>query len=269
MTKKEKLRNYILFNHPEWYAMRLWFSTLVNRHKFTRPNHKEDFVLSNTVLAGPFKGMKYSIEAVWSEKHPKLLGTYEKEIYPVIERVFDYNYDQLINIGSAEGFYAIGLARKINFERIITVDPLSDSFEQLKKLSSENDVEDTHHLKWMSVNKLNRILDNKHTLLVIDCEGGEAGYLNSDLVKNLKFADVIVEVHDFLIEGLSKTIKLSNSQTHTVKIIRQEKRTLDDLPESLKAQQKNSDSLLKMMDEKRPKNLCWLYMESAFLHQNK
>ena len=237
MIKRETIRNHILFNHPEWYAMRLWLTTLYDRHKFTRANGQDGFDLPDVVLAGPFKGMKYSIEAVWSEKYPKILGTYEKEIHPTLDRVSKFKYSQLINIGSAEGFYAIGLARKIEFENIITVDPLSDSYVQVKQIAADNNVAKVHHVKWLSLNRLNQLLSNKPTLLIIDCEGGEAGYLTSKVVTNLKFADVIVEVHSFLIQQLSEMIKGANALTHKITLIEQERRTLDDLPPTVKHQE--------------------------------
>ena len=40
----------------------------------------------------------------------KLLGCYEQPLQPYLKRAIDRNYETLINIGCAEGYYAVGLA---------------------------------------------------------------------------------------------------------------------------------------------------------------
>ncbi|MDB4621386.1 hypothetical protein OAG82_00885 [Rubripirellula sp.] len=68
---------------------------------------------SPTILSGPFNGMKWP-----AAEHPKsysaqmLLGTYELEIHPWIENACNGSYDLIIDIGAAEGFYAVGMAMR-------------------------------------------------------------------------------------------------------------------------------------------------------------
>jgi hypothetical protein len=65
------------------------------------------------VLNGPFKGMKYpDFKSVGSSFYPKLLGSYEKELHEVIIQFFSKNYSELIDVGCAEGYYAVGFALK-------------------------------------------------------------------------------------------------------------------------------------------------------------
>src|SRR5277367_5483480 len=64
------------------------------------------------VRNGPFSGMIYPREAALNRHSiPKLLGTYEMELHPVLDLVAKRHYDCVIDIGSAEGYYAVGLAR--------------------------------------------------------------------------------------------------------------------------------------------------------------
>jgi hypothetical protein len=63
------------------------------------------------VLSGPFVGMRYLNEIVWGPIECRWLGTYEQELVPIIGKILKMNYSTIIDVGSAEGYYAIGLAR--------------------------------------------------------------------------------------------------------------------------------------------------------------
>lgn len=62
------------------------------------------------VLSGPFKGMRYLDETVWGPIEPKWIGCYEEQLHEVIDDVIEANYLTIFDIGSAEGYYAVGLA---------------------------------------------------------------------------------------------------------------------------------------------------------------
>jgi hypothetical protein len=54
--------------------------------------------------------MAYIPQAVGSALIPKLLGCYEAELHGVIACALNTTYDTIIDIGCAEGYYAVGLA---------------------------------------------------------------------------------------------------------------------------------------------------------------
>src|ERR1044072_5114497 len=64
------------------------------------------------VQEGPFKNMVYVPKSVGSTLVPKLLGSYESELHSTLEEIIDRNYQKIIDIGCAEGYYAVGLALK-------------------------------------------------------------------------------------------------------------------------------------------------------------
>src|SRR5215207_138666 len=73
----------------------------------------KSFVRANglSVRRGPFAGMRYPREAVAATTVvPKLLGSFELELHPVLDEVLDRGCSTILNIGSAEGYYAVGLA---------------------------------------------------------------------------------------------------------------------------------------------------------------
>jgi len=63
------------------------------------------------VQNGHFKGMKYIKRSSGSALLPKILGSYEEPIQGWIREVIeDKNYENILDIGCAEGYYACGFA---------------------------------------------------------------------------------------------------------------------------------------------------------------
>jgi hypothetical protein len=64
-----------------------------------------------TVQSGPFAGMRFLPKTPDSCLMPKLLGCYEADLHRHVVAALDRGYDTVINIGCAEGYYAVGFAR--------------------------------------------------------------------------------------------------------------------------------------------------------------
>src|SRR5689334_17519514 len=63
------------------------------------------------VDCGPFVGMRYLRSACCERILPKLLGSYEEELWPALRRLAALPIPAVVNVGCAEGYYAVGLAR--------------------------------------------------------------------------------------------------------------------------------------------------------------
>ena len=101
--------------------------------------------LHSTVCHGPFKGMKYIKKSNSSALLPKLLGTYEQELHQVIEQIISEEYQNIADIGCAEGYYAVGFAYKSRNRpgfQVYAYDINKDALQNLTKLSSLNSVSD-------------------------------------------------------------------------------------------------------------------------------
>ena len=64
-----------------------------------------------TIQDGPFKGMTYVASTSEGGIAPKLLGVYESVLHDVFADAPRRHYDAVLNVGCAEGYYAIGCAR--------------------------------------------------------------------------------------------------------------------------------------------------------------
>src|SRR3954451_14803740 len=64
------------------------------------------------VQGGPFKGLHLP-RGVWGNPAPLFVGSYEAELHGLIEAVIAAQPVRVINVGCAEGYYAVGLARRL------------------------------------------------------------------------------------------------------------------------------------------------------------
>jgi len=64
-----------------------------------------------SVSGGPFAGLTYPDRAALSLA-PKLLGLYERELHPAIEAAIHAEPEVIVNVGAADGYYAVGLKRR-------------------------------------------------------------------------------------------------------------------------------------------------------------
>src|SRR5271170_382684 len=66
------------------------------------------------VRNGPFAGMRYARPLPeGSIFFPKLLGSYEAELQAHFERVIGTDYSAIVDVGCADGYFAVGLAMRM------------------------------------------------------------------------------------------------------------------------------------------------------------
>ncbi len=91
--------------------------------------------LKGVVNQGPFKGMKYIDTAHVGFVCHKLTGTYEKEIQHIIHDELNNSYDVIIDVGSAEGYYAVGMALFGKSSKVVSFEGTERGRELQKKVS--------------------------------------------------------------------------------------------------------------------------------------
>lgn len=223
-------------------------------------------VLANTlvgkgmtsVAAGPFAGMDYSVKVSEGGRAPRLLGTYEASLHPVIETVIARAYPQILDIGCAEGYYAVGLARRMPGAVVHARDTDPAARALCATLARANGVEDRVLIGPEITHADLALCEDAPTFLICDIEGAEGALLDPGLAPGLTAADILVEVHEGMRPGHLSTLTDRFSATHRVTRI---DRTFsaDPLPawtESLS----DLDRLL-LLWEWRAAPTPWLWME--------
>ena len=177
------------------------------------------------VLSGPFKGMDYPVRASEGSRAARLLGSYESSLAPVIEEIVTKAYRVVIDVGSAEGYYAVGLARRLPQARVLARDANPKAQALCAALAAANGVADRVEIGGLMDHADFDLCNEQKTLVVCDIEGAESELLDPELAPGLADADILVEAHDCMRPGLSHMLVERFRATHHIRVFG---RRLDD-----------------------------------------
>lgn len=171
------------------------------------------------ILSGPFNGMKYGDDVVCSAYLAKLVGSYEEELHGVIAAAIARSYSRVIDIGCAEGYYAIGFALRLPGARVYAFDTDPEAQRYCQNLARLNGVAGRVLVAgYCGVAEL-QALCGRDALVVCDCEGYEDELLDPALAPALQNTDIIVELHEFLKPALTKRLLERFQKSHSVTLI--------------------------------------------------
>ena len=219
---------------------------------------------SLTVRNGCFKGMKYSnFKSIGSTIAPKLLGSYEHELSETIKKILKKDYSTIVDVGCAEGYYAVGLARAFKIkEREVSVYAF-DTDKNAQILCKENSLKNSLNISvagFCSRENLLRLCKDKYSLIFIDTEGYELELINKNLTRDLKHCDFLIESHDCIDINTTAHILSCFKETHEINIIFSKDDILKayeyDFPEIKNLTLNTKFELLK---EQRSSIMRWIY----------
>jgi predicted O-methyltransferase YrrM len=149
----------------------------------------------------------------------KLIGSYEEELHAVLQDLLRDEPRTVVNIGSAEGYYAIGLARALPKARVHAFEVDAGRRALCGELARANGVEErvVVHGACNAVDLAR--LPEPGDLVVCDCEGYETEVLRPDVVPWLLGARLLVELHDAFVPGTRETLSARFAPTHTVRLV--------------------------------------------------
>jgi len=142
--------------------------------------------------------MRYVQRALSSALLPKLLGTYKNELHPALEKLLETRYEAVVHIGSAEGYYAVGLARRLPGATVYGYDTDPDARAMCGELSVRNGVADRVVIRGQFTPDRLADLPGERFLVVRDVDGYETELFKPELAHHWAGADLIVELHDCL-----------------------------------------------------------------------
>lgn len=226
-----KLADHIVSNDSLWEPVS---KSLVRGSQFLcslRDQHEVEQTVANypplrqalekrEILAGPFKGMKYGqTKALCSALYPKLLGTYEHELAGAFEAALGRNHSLVVDVGAADGYYAVGFAFRQPTTKVIAYDQDPRARAELAKLAELNGVSDRIEIRGRCEPAELSAIPEKTGLMIVDCEGFEEFALSSETIAALSGWDFIIETHDGFAPGITKRLTERFRPTHRIEII--------------------------------------------------
>jgi len=171
------------------------------------------------VKAGPYAGMVYFTQAIGSALFAKIVGSYEEELISVIERIIVNQPARVIDIGCAEGYYAIGFARRLPSAQIYAFDTDRLARALCRRTAKANGVDARVSVDGeCTISRLKELMTADTTILS-DCEGCEIDLLDPQQVPSLASATLLVELHDSPQRLASSVIPRRFASTHDIMII--------------------------------------------------
>jgi FkbM family methyltransferase len=245
------------------------------------------------VRQGPFVGLRYVDRAVGSAFIPKLLGIYERELNGCIETACAAQFPLIVDIGAAEGYYAVGLARRNPNARVIAFEMEEKGREALREMAGLNGVEVAPKAEKLKTEKLKEdgaavtlfrspvvpqaqleihgkcefenlqatLASADRAFVVCDVEGYEDVLLVPEKIPALARATLLVEMHDFCCPGITERVTARFAPTHHIERIWQEPRHRSDFPfTSLGTRLFPTRYLDWAVSEWRPERMSWLWL---------
>lgn len=188
----------------------------------------EKLLFKNLIIQnGPFKGVKYpEMNSICSTIYPKLLGCYEKELWNTIENLKNNKYTEIIDVGCAEGYYAVGLGMIIPNANVYAYDTDEKARALCEKMAILNNIKDKIIIKEKCTpEELSVFPFTGRGLIVCDCEGFEKELFNKENVINLTNCDLIIEAHDIFDITISTYLKEIFNKTHNIHSVK----SIDDI----------------------------------------
>jgi hypothetical protein len=184
------------------------------------------------VMQGPFRGMRYIPMSAGSIALPKLLGTYERELNPAIEEICRAGCDRIVDIGAAEGYYAVGMALRNPGVPLTCFEMNPSERYYLRRMAACNGVLGRVVIAGECTPEAldDALVGAGRPVVICDCEGAEDVLLDPRRVPGLRRAWIVVEVHETMVAGVEQRLRERFAPTHDIEAIRDRPRTPGDLP---------------------------------------
>ena len=160
-------------------------------------------LVNGVVKYGPFKGLKLVRETWWGESDlgSQCLGLYEMEILNFLKEVERDDYKSFIDIGAADGYYAIGMLVSGKVSKCICYEKSESGrrviMENWKANGSLGELKLYPEANFKGISSLDPVVLNK-ALVLIDIEGAEFDLLDEMLLYILRKSTLILEIHNWV-----------------------------------------------------------------------
>jgi hypothetical protein len=217
-------------------------------------------------VAGPFHGMRIELSPL-SSRHllGYILGSQELELREAIDNIVARGYHTILNVGAADGYYAVGLAMRSPKARVEAFEALPELHPVIARTAAANGVASRVVIEGTCTSALlgTRLEAAKGSVLILmDIEGGEVGLLDPEKTPELTRADILVETHDAFVADATATLIRRFRDTHDVACYAARSRVLSDFPPDFLPLLRRwfPDLAVELMNERRTGQQRWLLL---------
>lgn len=166
------------------------------------------------VVRGPFAGLRFT--GPTADSGSKCTGSYESELHPAIEDLVGRGFPTVLNIGCAEGYYAVGFAMRLPEARVVAYD-IAEHYQALCAKTAAANGARVEVRGECDTAELDRL--GPGALIVIDCEGAEDELLDPVAAPGLREATILVELHPFDDPGVPERVIGRFTGSHRIDLV--------------------------------------------------
>jgi hypothetical protein len=176
------------------------------------------------IFYGPFTNLKLLPESNLSLRSSIMIGSYEEELHEILYKICINRPSKVIDIGSEEGYYLVGLAvanpglKLVGFEKDNTSRNSSIELAKFNNVSNQITFNGNCDLK-----NLNEVIV-ANSFILCDIEGGEIDLIDPTHCAELVNCDLLIELHDFYNNNIITTLVERFNKTHKIEIIQEAER---------------------------------------------
>lgn len=227
----------------------------------------QNHLKTGRITSGIFAPMSYVNQSICGSIAPKYLGVYEIELVPVFQKLFKIPFENIIDVGAAEGYYAVGCGLKFPKARVIAFEGTEEGRQLLDQVIQQNQVSDRVEVRGYCTPEAlkaetDRCQKQGNQLLIMDVEGAEEELLKLHQASDLSQFYILIELHDWVDPLMGDRIMQKFASTHSVQVINARVRYFQDLvaPRFFPLRLYLAPSLLAFSHE-RPLPMRWVYFE--------
>jgi len=160
------------------------------------------------IAYGPFKGVGINNHSAWSgtkDIGPKIFGLYENQI---LNWIYQKKFDLLIDVGAADGYYALGMLSQKIARRAVTFEISVNDREITKSSAIINNVDDLIFIKGEATSsEIIEVLKScSNGLIIMDIEGGEYNLITRELLEAAKNYCLVIEIHEVVDKDIQENM---------------------------------------------------------------
>ncbi len=190
------------------YMLASWRANMLAHERLT--------ISEGRVMSGPFHGMNFHFNNALGCYAPKLLGVYEMELHAFVREAIARPYEAVINIGCAEGYYAVGFALTMP-NSVIHAHDIDEKLQGVTaRVAERNNVRHRMTIGGLFEGSRFAEFNGKRTLVFCDIEGAEHELINPVAYPALLDMDILLECHECFIPGLRQEMVQRFEKTHDI-----------------------------------------------------